>query len=482
MLFCPKCGARNKTTYNYCRKCGTKIKYSVEDIKPTKGDISKYKINDFITLKLENGKTVIYIKNKKFLQCKYLLIEIPKENVEDFEDLMSIDDVSEKLDHSLEYDVKYNKINPEVEFWGHASNLQAWSENLYDTSLLHSNLAFPLLKKLTDVGDPIAKRVFKDEIIDRLTNLYTNVAQYLIQENYLEYFNSEEIELLMEKLYEQIKKRLKKKQGSNLNDTEINAILDIIKVNIIHSKTFLLNRLKPVDNINKETHMGFSYENKRITILGFNRCGLKILPSSIGDFENLKNLYMTENRLTYLPESIGNLKDLIKLDLSDNHLMNLPNEIGNLSNLREFYLNHNVIQILPDSITKLHKLEILSIWGNQLRTLPTDISDMISLRVLGLSFNQLEEFPKLISEIPNLQILDLSNNKIKFLPENIDNFNSLKILWLNNNPIDTIPVSLVDLQSLTDLYIVNTPIAIDKEKAIIKILENLETKGINVWK
>ncbi|MFX1501370.1 MAG: leucine-rich repeat domain-containing protein [Promethearchaeota archaeon] len=482
MLFCPKCGTRNRTTYIYCRKCGTKIKYTIEDIKPTKKKDTEYTINDFITLKLEKGKTVIYVKDEKFLQCKYLLIEIPKENIKDFDDFMSIDEVSEKLDHTLEHDTKYNNLKPDIEFWGHCSNLQAWSENYYDTTLLHSNLSFPLLKKLTDVGDPRARRVFKDEIAERLTKLYTSVAQYLIQENYLEYFNNEEIQLMMNILFKQIEKKFKKKYSSYLDLAEIDALLSIIQSNLINSKTFLINRLKPVDIINKEIHMGFKHENNRIIALGFNRCGLKILPTSIGNFENLEQLYLTENRLNHLPASLGALTTLKKLDLSDNHLINLPIEIGNLNNLRELFLNHNVIQVLPESISTLKELEILSIWGNQLKYLPKDMNEMESLRVLGLSFNQLEVFPKLSSIMPNLEILDLSNNKIKSLSENIRYLNSLKTLWLNNNPIETIPASLLDLQFLTDLYIVNTPIAINKEKKIIKILENLEANGINVWK
>jgi len=482
MLFCPKCGTRNKTTYNYCHKCGTKIKYSIEDIKPKKKERPEYKINDFITLKLEQSNTVIYVKNEKFLQCKYLLIEIPKDRIRDFNDFMSIDDVSEKLDHSLEYDIKFNNLDPEVEFWGHCSNLQAWSENFYDTSLLHSNLAFPLLKKLTDVGDPRARRVFKDEIAERLTNLYTNVAQYLIQENYLEYFNKEELGLLMEILFEQIKKRFKKKQSSNLEDTEIEALLSIIKTNIIKSKTFLINRLKPVDIINKETHMGFYCAKHRVFALGLNRCGLRVLPSSIGKFESLEELHITENRLKVLPESIGNLKTLRILNLSDNHLIKLPNEIGELTNLKELHLNHNLLEILPETICKLKDLEILSIWGNQLRDLPKCMNQMDSLRVLGLGFNQLEEFPDLISGFKNLEILDLSNNTIKIIPESICNLKSIKVLWLNNNPVNKIPEKLLDLQSLTDLYIVNTPIAIRKDIAINNILKGLEVKDINIWK
>ncbi|MFX1237046.1 MAG: hypothetical protein ACFFAS_03805 [Promethearchaeota archaeon] len=50
-------------------------------------------------------------------------------------------------------------IPPETEFLVHCSNLQAWVEHGYDARLIHSNLAFPLLKRLCEVGDPQAKRM-----------------------------------------------------------------------------------------------------------------------------------------------------------------------------------------------------------------------------------------------------------------------------------------------------------------------------------
>ncbi|MDX1797632.1 MAG: zinc-ribbon domain-containing protein [Candidatus Lokiarchaeia archaeon] len=482
MLFCPKCGARNKTTYNYCRRCGTKIKYSAEDIKPIKQEASEYKINDFITLKLEKDNTVIYVNDEKFLQCKYLLIEIPKDKINEFDDFMSIDELSEKLDHSLEKNVKPSQILPEIEFWGHCSNLQAWAENNYDTNLLHSNLAFPLLKKLTDVGDPIARRIFKEEIAERLTNIFTNVAQYLIQENYLEYFSKEEYEIMMEILFTQIEQQFRNKQSSLLEEKEINALLDIIETNLIHSKIFLTNRLKSIEKINSETHLGFLHDNKRVITLGLNRCGIEVLPSSIENLENLEELYLTENRLNYLPSSLGNLTKLKKVDLSDNHLIELPIEIGNLIALKELHLNHNVIQNLPDTISNLKILEILSVWGNQLKKFPKNVNEMESLRVLGLSFNQLEELPKISYEIPNLEVLDLSNNKIHSLPDNMDFWKSLKTLWLNNNPLTTIPMSLLDLQNLTDIYTINTKIFTNQDTETIKVLKKLKMKGVNIWK
>ena len=110
---------------------------------------------------------------------------------------ISIDEAEEKLDHYLESNTADEiGLTPEVEFWGHCSNLQAWVEHDYDTRLLHRNLSFPLLKKLTEAGDPKAKRVFKDEIALRLEENNRTVTQYLVEEDYLKYFTFEELDLL----------------------------------------------------------------------------------------------------------------------------------------------------------------------------------------------------------------------------------------------------------------------------------------------
>ena len=58
-------------------------------------------------------------------------------------------------------------IAPEEEFWGYCSNLQTWVEHDYDTRLLHSNIAFPLLGRISRAGDKqaskyLSKRLVKD--------------------------------------------------------------------------------------------------------------------------------------------------------------------------------------------------------------------------------------------------------------------------------------------------------------------------------
>lgn len=153
-----------------------------------------FKINDYITLKLEDDRTNIYIKRRLFTHCKYLLFSFTKDELSDYEEINSIDEIKDKYDHSHEGHSK--KIPSEVEFWGHCSNLQAWYENNYDSRLLHSNLAFPLLKELVKSGDQKAKQVFKEEIALRFESGFEKIIKFLLNEKYLFFLEFDEIEIL----------------------------------------------------------------------------------------------------------------------------------------------------------------------------------------------------------------------------------------------------------------------------------------------
>ena len=159
--------------------------------------MKEFTINEFLSLKLEGCKTNLYLNGRLFEQCKILLIHIPIEDTEDYDEIKSIDEAAGILGWRDEEQegVEYN-IDPETEFWGHCSNLQIWYENDYDTQLLHSNLAFPLLNHLTDCGDPLAKKVFKEEIAKRIESGYLPVVLYLIEEKYIRYLSSEELSVV----------------------------------------------------------------------------------------------------------------------------------------------------------------------------------------------------------------------------------------------------------------------------------------------
>lgn len=164
-----------------------------------------YKVNDYITLKLENRYTQIYVRGKRFLQCIRLVLNIPTDQFNDYDHINSIDEAADVYkrktihqnriihEHGARDLNQDHDITPEQEFWGHCSNIQSWVEHKYDTRLLHSNLSFPLLKELSFSGDPIAKQVLKEEIAMRFESASPTVVQYLWSQRYLQYLTREEI-------------------------------------------------------------------------------------------------------------------------------------------------------------------------------------------------------------------------------------------------------------------------------------------------
>ncbi|MFX1388776.1 MAG: hypothetical protein ACFE9Z_01780 [Promethearchaeota archaeon] len=194
----------------------------------------KYNINNYIDLRLEDGKTYIYVKNQLFLHCKYILINVYSDRKEYFEDIDSIDDALERKDLAYQnFEKKERKISPEMIFWAHCSNLQVWFEHDYDTRLIHSNIAFPLLRKLTEVGDSLAVKVFKEEIAKRLESKSLNLIRYLLFEGYLDYLNKEEIDIVLKLTRDSLTQLIVRKLSelkiyTTENFFKIKEILDLI--------------------------------------------------------------------------------------------------------------------------------------------------------------------------------------------------------------------------------------------------------------
>ncbi|MFW9930375.1 MAG: DNRLRE domain-containing protein [Candidatus Thorarchaeota archaeon] len=167
-------------------------------------------INKYITLKLEHGRTYIYVNGRRFLQCIRLILNIQKKDIPLYDEIESIDEAAQVYKNHLYqnrivrgpmaapvWDQSHD-ITPEQEFWAHCSNIQAWVENNYDTRILMSNISFPLLRALSRAGDPPARRVFKEEIALRLESGYPSVVQYLLVQGYINQFSQAEFESILE--------------------------------------------------------------------------------------------------------------------------------------------------------------------------------------------------------------------------------------------------------------------------------------------
>ncbi|MFW9882644.1 MAG: hypothetical protein ACFFG0_57005, partial [Candidatus Thorarchaeota archaeon] len=54
----------------------------------------RFKVNEYISLKLINIKTVVFVNGEEFLHCKHLLLDLTKDSSVSFE---NIDKLEEKI-------------------------------------------------------------------------------------------------------------------------------------------------------------------------------------------------------------------------------------------------------------------------------------------------------------------------------------------------------------------------------------------------
>jgi len=172
-------------------------------------------LNKHLSVVLKDGKIDVCVDGEKFRNKSlghYIVLEAPNEESRNYDVIESIDDVAYERYKTSDSGSSYpsNKyenfsrdrtgIDKGEIFWGHCSNLQAWMENDYDTRLLHSKISFPLLKRLAELGDTIAKKRFRNEIADRILNGNKHTLKYLAESGYIYYLNNEELNQLVKRI------------------------------------------------------------------------------------------------------------------------------------------------------------------------------------------------------------------------------------------------------------------------------------------
>ncbi len=255
----------------------------------------EFQVNKFITLRLENGRTNIYVKRKLFRFCTILLLDIPAKNISEFNDIQSIDELSDNKD----FDVRNpsnnsNSIPLDVIFWGHCSNLQVWAENDYDSRLLHRSLAFPLLKKLYESGDPLAKRAFKEEVARRFLSNHAQTTEYLLNEGFLDYLNYNELEILIEESDFKVRplrdlmESINSGHFNDLNRLELLFYAKIKEFALVNISIEFLNFFFKF--IDEGIHLGFIYNNRSI----LRNLIFPIIDRISKDKDNIKDFFLEE--------------------------------------------------------------------------------------------------------------------------------------------------------------------------------------------
>jgi len=118
------------------------------------------------------------------------------------------------------------------------------------------------------------------------------------------------------------------------------------------------------------------------------------IPSELGSFSRLRNLYLGENQLSgSIPPELGSLSNLMFLFLYSNQLSgSIPAALGSLSSLQTLYLGENQLSgSIPPELSNLSNLLNLYLYSNQLNgSIPSELGILSNLQYLDLSSNQLD--------------------------------------------------------------------------------------------
>lgn len=155
----------------------------------------------------------------------------------------------------------------------------------------------------------------------------------------------------------------------NLADNQINEI-----------NSHYFRNLMSIEKVDISYNQITSISAEKIT---FSKCEslslkgnkLQKFPTAVSDCETLEKLDLSENKISLIEDdAFDRLENLIELDLSFNELTYLPTSIGKLKKLRRLNLSGNKISSLPKEFENLTSLEFLDFDSNPIGRVPVEIS------------------------------------------------------------------------------------------------------------
>jgi len=266
----------------------------------------------------------MYINGEEYNLCCGVLLNIPGEDKRftagDKESVDYITDSGEfksTRDNNLRKEIK---LSPEEEFWAYCSNLQVWAENNYNTNLLDYSVAFPLLEKLIQIGDPLAKNVYKQEILRRLKYGTYWATSFIKYEGFFEKISLTEEELINGVLIPFEATTLKKITNSTELRYDIGTSFDNDEI-----------RERPLYGQIFDNRLFFTVENGHVIELEIEITeeNLKIL-EEIEKLKYLKILHMWISSSTLkFPQFPFKFSNVVILKVIMNELVDLPANFNN---------------------------------------------------------------------------------------------------------------------------------------------------------
>jgi Leucine-rich repeat (LRR) protein len=179
--------------------------------------------------------------------------------------------------------------------------------------------------------------------------------------------------------------------------------------------------------------------------LSFTDKGLeKFPPDLVKVVGNLRNLDLSNNKISSLPTNIGAFKMLKTLTLSKNKITSIPEDLGKLSKLENLYLSFNLLQTVPETLGQLKHLKEVYLTNNKLTRFPTSLCGLKQLNILDLSSNSIREVPEEVGRLDATELV-LNQNQVSVLSPSIASCPRLKTLRLEENclALNTIPPALL---------------------------------------
>jgi len=261
------------------------------------------------------------------------------------------------------------------------------------------------------VGDPLAKKMFKSELIARYERGTDRTREFIERSGAFKYLSLEEMLNLL------------------LNTEDLVALTELAEE--------VWTESEPNDIVQALiTQETVRLENRKIVELDFSGFDLELeeFPKSVLKLKNLKMLALTGNYFKVIPENISDLGLLKELWLDNNEISHLPDSICETMVLEKMEVNGNKINILPENIGNLTSLKVLGLARNEITELPESFYNLKSLETLSLADNRLESLPKSFCNLTSLNWLDISNNNLTKLPKCFINLPSLEYLDVSKNP------------------------------------------------
>lgn len=122
--------------------------------------------------------------------------------------------------------------------------------------------------------------------------------------------------------------------------------------------------------------------------------------NNVPDVLKITRLNLAGNIISVLPDSIGNFVNLKEIDISGNGLAYITPRVGELRQLKTFIARNNNLDELPKEFAQLLALENLNLSGNRFESFMPQLFELVSLRTLYFGGNRIDVIPP---DIQNLQ-------------------------------------------------------------------------------